>query len=75
MNCTVCKNGKLKKGTASKMFEKKGAIIVFKNVSAMICDNCGTKFFDGETSQHLLNKVRELRKQGTELEVINLKAA
>ena len=75
MNCTLCKNGKLKKGTTSKMFEKDGSIVVFKNVKAMICDNCGTKFFDSDTSIRLLNKARELRKQGTELEVINLKAA
>jgi hypothetical protein len=57
------------------MFDKQGNITVFKNVPAMICDNCGAKFFDGDVSTMLLRRVREIRKNGSELEVINLQAA
>jgi YgiT-type zinc finger domain-containing protein len=75
MKCTVCKNGTCKAGIASKMFDKQGHITIFKNVPAMICDNCGAKFFDGDTAAILLQKVREIRKTGSELEIINMKAA
>ena len=57
------------------MFDKGGNIVIFKNVSALICDNCGAKFFDSQTSAILLKQVREARKNGSELEILNLKAA
>ena len=75
MKCSICHNGICKKGLAVQTFEKNGAITIFKNASAMICDNCGMKYFDAETSADLLRKTREARKAGSELEVINLKAA
>ena len=75
MKCTICKNGKCKKGFTSIMFDKRGSIVIFKSVTAMICDNCGTKFFDGATSSLLLKQAREARKKGSELEILNLKAA
>ena len=75
MKCTVCKNGICKMGTTTKLFDKKGTITIFKNVPAMICDNCGAKFFDGETSAMMLQRTRQLRKAGAELEIVNLKAA
>ena len=75
MKCTVCKNGKCKKAFVSVMFDKNRSIVIFKNVSAMVCDNCGARFFDGETSSVLLRQAREARKNGSELEILNLKAA
>ena len=75
MKCTVCKNGDCYSGFTSKMFDKNGSMTIFKNVPAMICDNCGSKFFDGDTSLLLLQKVRNIRQNGAELEVINLQAA
>ena len=72
MKCTVCKNGNCKEGLASIMFDKNGNIVIFKNVSAMICDNCGAKFFDSNTSAGLLKQARELRRNGSELEIMNL---
>lgn len=75
MKCTVCKNGTCKKGITSTMFDKKGTITIFKQVPAMICDNCGAKFFDAKTSASLLKLARLSRKNGSELEVLSLKAA
>ncbi len=75
MKCTICKNGKCKKGITSIMFDKSGTIVIFKNVAAMICDNCGAKFINDEISSLLLKQVREARKNGSELEILNLKAA
>jgi len=57
------------------MFDKQGNITILKNVPAQICDNCEARFFGGETSAIPLKKVREIRKSGLELEVINLQAA
>ena len=75
MKYSICHNGVCKKGITIQTFEKNGVITVFKNVPAMIYDNCGMKYFDATTSADLLKRVREARKAGSELEVINLKAA
>jgi YgiT-type zinc finger domain-containing protein len=75
MKCSVCHNGNCRKGFTTQTFEKNGVITVFKNVPALICDNCGMKYFTADTSADLLKRVREARKAGSELEVINLKAA
>lgn len=75
MKCTVCKHGECLTGLASVMFDKDNSINVFRNVNALVCDNCGAKSFDAETAAKLLKQARAARKAGSELEVINLKAA
>lgn len=75
MKCTVCKNGDCRPGLASVMFDKDGSIVVFRNVKAMVCDTCGAKSFDAETAASLLAQARAAREKGSEVEVINLKAA
>lgn len=75
MECTVCKNGEYKEGHTSTMFDKNGSIVIFKNVPALICDNCGAKLFDARVSAELLKQAKEARKNGAELEVINHRAA
>jgi len=57
------------------MFDRDGSIVIFKNVPALICDNCGAKQFDAKISAELLKQAREARKNGAELEVINHRAA
>lgn len=74
MKCVTCKNGNCKKGFATKLFEKNGSLIILKHVPAMICDNCGAKYFDGETSAMMLNKVRQLRQNDSEIQVVNIKS-
>jgi YgiT-type zinc finger domain-containing protein len=74
MKCVICKNGTCKKGYATKLFEKSGSLIILKHVPAMICDNCGAKYFDSATSTMMLNKVRQLRQNDSEIQVVNIKS-
>jgi len=35
-------------------------MVVFKNVSADVCENCGEAYLDAETTRHLLHMWRKL---------------
>ena len=41
MKCVICKHGETKDGTTTIILEREGSTIVFKDVPAKICDNCG----------------------------------
>ena len=49
--------------------EKDGSTIVFKEVPAQICDNCGEEYIDESTTKALLKKAREIAKNGVEVDI------
>ncbi|NOX16145.1 MAG: type II toxin-antitoxin system MqsA family antitoxin [Epsilonproteobacteria bacterium] len=69
MKCMICKHGETKEGTTTVTLEKGSSTIVFKEVPAQICDNCGEKYIDESTTKELLNKAREIVKNGVEVDI------
>ena len=69
MKCVICKHGEMKTGTATVTLERGASTIVFKDVPAEICDNCGEKYVDGQITKELLKKANELVKNGTEVDI------
>jgi len=69
MKCMICKHGETKQGTTTVTLEKGNSTIVFKEVPAQICDNCGEKYIDEATTKELLNKAREIVKNGVEVDI------
>jgi len=69
MKCMICKNGETKKGTTTVTLEKDSSTIVFKEVPAEICDNCGEKYIDKSTTKELLSKARSIVKSGVEVDI------
>jgi YgiT-type zinc finger domain-containing protein len=65
----ICKHGETKQGTTTVTLEKGSSTIVFKEVPAQICDNCGEKYIDEATTKELLNKAREIVKNGVEVDI------
>ena len=65
----ICKHGETKQGTTTVTLEKGNSTIVFKEVPAQICDNCGEKYIDEATTKELLNKAREIVKNGVEVDI------
>lgn len=72
--CPICKNGVLKKGTATVVLERGETLLIFKKVPADVCDNCGAYFLDEKTSEDLFKKATEAANKGTELEIMKLTA-
>jgi len=69
MKCIICKHGETKQGTTTVTLEKDSSTIVFKEVPAQICDNCGEKYIDEATTKELLGKAREIVKNGVEVDI------
>ncbi len=65
----ICKHGETKKGTTTVTLEKDSSTIVFKEVPAQICDNCGEKYIDKSATKELLNKAKEIVKNGVEVDI------
>jgi len=52
MKCPICKMGETENGKTSVSFEQDNSIIFFKEVPAMICNNCGESYFSSEISEY-----------------------
>ena len=75
MKCVICKNGTTKSGLVTFTLERDSIIVVFKNVPALICQNCGDFYLTSETTDLLLQKANNTLDKGVEFEIINLKFA
>ena len=75
MKCTICKNGNTNKGLTTVTLERNGSVIVFKDVPADICDNCGEYYLDKSTTKRIFSEAENAVNQGAEVEVIRLKKA
>jgi len=75
MICLTCKISTPEPGLTTVALERNGAIIVFKDVPAQICPNCGEKYFDSAITSQLLASAEDAVAKGAELEVIRLRAA
>ena len=69
MKCVICKNGETKEGFTTVTLEKNGSTIVFKEVPAQICDNCGEKYIDSSITKELLKRARTIVKNGVEVDI------
>ena len=75
MECVICKNGTTKQGFVVFTLERENVIVVFKNVPALVCENCGDFYLTEETTKLLLDKATKTLEKGVEFGIINLKSA
>jgi hypothetical protein len=52
-------------------FERKGRMVIVKNVPAKVCDSCGNASIDSEVARILLNFAQSMFDAGTELDIRN----
>jgi YgiT-type zinc finger domain-containing protein len=65
----ICKHGETVEGFTTVTLEKNGATIVFQQVPALVCDNCGEKYVKGEISSALLQQAREIMANGVKVDI------
>lgn len=75
MKCPICKHGETQSGSASITLERSGATVVFRNVPAEICDNCGEAFHSAEVTAALLQQAESAAGAGVEIDVRKFAAA
>lgn len=74
-NCVICKHGTARPDFVTVTLEKKDVIIIFKNVPALVCENCGDYYLSAEMTKLLLEKANQTIIKGVEFEIINMKIA
>lgn len=75
MKCLICKHGETELGHTTVTLERKGLILVVRDVPAQVCANCGEAYVDEAVAIHLLETAEEAAQTGTEVDVRRYVAA
>lgn len=70
----MCRNGILEEGHTTVVLERGDATLVFKNVPARLCENCGEAFVSAEVNADLLRKANLALDRGVTLELLSYAA-
>ncbi len=74
MKCVICRNGDTAPGKVTATLQRGETTIVFKDVPADICQNCGEFYLSEAVTQKLLTRADEAVKNGAELEILRYAA-
>jgi len=74
MKCAICKNGQTIEGHITVVLERGESTLVFKNVPAQICENCGEEYLSENTNRTLLKKAEDAVSRGVDLELLRFAA-
>jgi YgiT-type zinc finger domain-containing protein len=71
MKCAICRHGYTESGFTTVTLERNQTTLVFKQVPADICENCGEVYLSSEINQTLLKQAEKELKRGVFLEMVN----
>jgi len=74
MECVICKQGKTEPGMITVPLQREGNTIIFKNVPADVCQNCGEYYLSETTTNDLLSRAEQAISRGAEVEIVRLAA-
>jgi YgiT-type zinc finger domain-containing protein len=71
MKCAICRNGHTEIGFTTVTLERNQTTLVFKQVPADICENCGEVYLSSKINRELLKQAEQELKRGVFLEMLN----
>ena len=75
MKCPICKHGETENGYATVVLERNKTTLVFKQVPADICNNCGEEFINESVSAELFSLAKQAVEAGVQVDVREYLAA
>ncbi|MEX0735922.1 MAG: type II toxin-antitoxin system MqsA family antitoxin [Bacteroidota bacterium] len=75
MNCAICRHGVTSLGKVVVTLVRNSTTVVFKDVPADVCENCGEEYIDRQVSESLLRAAEEAVHSGVEIDVRQYLAA
>ena len=69
MKCPICRHGYTHSGNATLTLERSSTTLVFRQVPAQICANCGEVFHDALITNDLLKQAELAAAAGVEIDV------
>lgn len=74
MKCAICRHGETSPGQITVVLERNNAMLIFKNVPAEICKNCGEEYISADVNNRLLLSANEAAEKGIDLEILKYAA-
>jgi YgiT-type zinc finger domain-containing protein len=74
MKCVICREGQTAPGQATVTLQRGESTIIFKNVPAEVCTNCGEYYLSESVTDQLLTKAEAAVQSGAELEILRFAA-
>ena len=74
MTCLICKHGETAPGVTTVTLERDGCTVLFKDVPADICENCGEFYVDEKVSHELLTRAEKAIQGNPEFQIIRYAA-
>ena len=74
MKCVICREGQTAPGQAIVTLQRGESTIIFKNVPAQVCSNCGEYYLSESVTDQLLTRAEAAVQSGAELEILRFAA-
>lgn len=74
MQCVLCRQGVTQPGHVTVTLERGGSVVIFKDVPAEVCENCGEYYLSDEVTDRLMSRAEEAIRQGAEVEIVRYAA-
>ena len=55
--CIICGSKHFTEQKVNKVYEIDGSPVIVQNIPAMVCNNCGEKYFSGATHDKIMNLI------------------
>jgi len=75
IECVICRHGRTCPKEVTVTLDRDGTTLVFRNVPAQVCENCGEQYVDEQTTAKLLDDAEKAAGAGVQLEVRSFVAA
>ena len=69
MKCPVCRHGGTRPGFVNVPLERGRMTIVFRDVPARVCENCGEAFHDEDVAEAIMQQAEQASAAGVEIDV------
>jgi YgiT-type zinc finger domain-containing protein len=74
MKCVICKNGDTSSGRVNVVLQRNECTIIFKDVPADVCENCGEYYLNEDVTNEILERSETAIKNGAEVEILRYAA-
>jgi YgiT-type zinc finger domain-containing protein len=74
MTCVLCKTGQPQPGTVTVTLERNHTVVVFKEVPADVCQNCGEYYLSDAVTRRIYQQAEEAVQRNAEVEVLRYAA-
>ncbi len=74
MTCLFCRQGQTHPGRVTVVLQRDETVVIFKDVPADVCENCGEYYLSESTTGELLERAEKAIQNGAEVEILRFAA-